>query len=186
MLGARMAWGPCQQGLGRLFWRLQRNFKPGLFQHVLCRYPIDPRGLHRHRPDSTFLQPLRHPLQIPGPGAEFLHRFHIPAGWHRHEMTLIADINSRRIAMHDLQARIVLGQPLRQVLSVACDSTSRGANAGRWIFCVPPWHTLFAFEFARLGSVGDHFTVSPAGSSLAFCRTTRHQAMDRRNRDQAL
>jgi hypothetical protein len=41
-------------------------------------------------------------------------------------------------------------------------------------------------ELAKLGSVGNHFTDSLAGSSLAFCRPTRHQALDRRNRSHAL
>jgi hypothetical protein len=39
-------------------------------------------------------------------------------------------------------------------------------------------------ELARLGSVGDHDTDFPAGSSLALGRPTRHQTMDRSNRSQ--
>ena len=40
------------------------------------------------------------------------------------------------------------------------------------------------FRLAKLGSVGDYETSSPAGRAGPFARPTRHQTMDRSNRSQ--
>src|SRR4029077_5721043 len=51
---------------------------------------------------------------------------------------------------------------------VPCGSSFRCVNAQMWTPSASPWHTPFCLEFARLGSVGDYYTISLAGSSLAF------------------
>ena len=89
----------------------QKHLEPVLLQNIVGGNPIHSGGLHRHGLYSTRLHPYGHPLQIHRPGAEFPHRFGIAFRQHRHKMALIADVNSGRVGVQDLQPRIVRKKP---------------------------------------------------------------------------
>jgi hypothetical protein len=83
-------------------------------------------------------------------------------------MTPIAHVNACGISMDDLQSRIGSLQPLLQLLALLAVQPAappQTLKSGH----LPLSHGILSWlEFARLGSVGVHYTNSPTGSSLAL------------------
>ena len=75
---------------------------------------VDAGGLHGHGGYATLLEPSRHALQVRSPGSELLHRLRIPARRYRHKMTRIANVNSRRVRVNNLQIRFCGVEPAFQ------------------------------------------------------------------------
>src|ERR1700686_4557483 len=100
---------------------------------------------------------------------------------HRYKMTRVPHVDSGRIWMHNLQSGIL---PTKALLPFPAFLATH-LSVAQTLKCgsLPLRHEILSlfFELAWLGSVGDYYTISLAGSSSTFFRTTRHQTMTRSN-----
>jgi hypothetical protein len=84
---------------------------------------------------------------------------------HRHKVALIAHVNSGNMAMHNLQAGIVRGEPAHDLFPLFSIQRAilQTFEGGLFTLCHNVDLSLPGLDQA-LGSIRDHYTNSPAGS----------------------
>jgi len=75
----------------------QHHAQTPRFEQFKERNPIHAGRLHRHRGDSTVLQPVGQSVEIHRAGAKTAHGLRISVGWHRYPMLLRTDIYASRV-----------------------------------------------------------------------------------------
>src|SRR5437773_4152874 len=83
----------------------QINLEPFLFQHIVNWNPVHSGGLHGYGFYPAGFQPSRHAMQILRPASELSYRLLILVRWYRHKVTLVPDIDTGCVRMHDRQFR---------------------------------------------------------------------------------
>lgn len=81
----------------------QRNPQPMLLENLEHRHPVHAGGLHGYGPYALLHQPPRHGAKSSRETSEPPHRLRIAIRADRYPMLAAANIDARRIRMHDLQ-----------------------------------------------------------------------------------
>src|SRR5205823_13989332 len=100
------------------------------------------------------------------------HRLAGPARGHGHVMGFVADVNARRIGMHDLQAKVFRLDSPRYFPSLLpihlVPAALVGASCSLLLLLGGPHGILAALNSTWLGPCDGTYTISPSGSGISF------------------
>jgi hypothetical protein len=99
-----LAIGDVRSSAGHVFDVLgvdQEYLQAAILQNLHERNPIYAGGFHGDSSDSALLQPIRKPVQIDGKRRKHPHGIRVPISGYGHINLSGADIDPRRIGIHD-------------------------------------------------------------------------------------
>jgi hypothetical protein len=132
---------------------------------------------------SRFFEGSRHTFQVRRPASEFPHCFGV---LHRRDCDIVAFIASYRFPRRSHALHPTPGYPSTTAAANLSAAFGLPLSIGR-IRIPSPYPSPYLLVWDRaLGSGGDQFTTSPAGSGVPHNRATRHQIMKRSNRSPAI
>jgi hypothetical protein len=81
----------------------QEHFDSAGFEDFIERYPVNARGLHRHRLNAPLFQPVRHANQIRRETIETTYRLAVASRINGYKVFAAAHVDTSRMRMHNLQ-----------------------------------------------------------------------------------